>query len=397
MEIDRVGSLRGGRWLAWGVAAWLVVLPLAPLGAEEPDPAQTRRIMREVFEALRVLLPASLDEQRFADASLRPELREALGTLARNAGALARHGGPGEGSFAFLSRTLARDAHEIERRFEAGRFEESRFLLHEITEDCIACHSRLPDPDDAPLAASFLDDDAVSTLPLPEQARLAMATRQFERALSAYEQMFASPDHDAGSIDLLGELDDYLEVSLRVKGDFERPARTLAAFAARDDVRPLLREEIGQWVADLRLLGARAPIEGFEAGRALVREAETASEGRPTRALPVRYHAASGTLHRHVATLPEGDRRAAEAWYWLGVIESRVGRSFWLSEAEAYFEAAIRLAPADPIAKDAYARLEEFVMAGYTGSSGEHVPPDVQAWLAELSHLILAATGEDSS
>jgi tetratricopeptide (TPR) repeat protein len=363
-------------------AAAALVLGLATAGsASEPDVEQTRRIMREVFDALHRLLPASLDEDRFADEALQPELRDAIATLARNAGALARHGAGGDESFAFLSRTLARDANEIERRFAAGRLEETRFLLNHITEDCVACHSRLPDPGDAPLSARFMDENAVRALPLAEQAQLAMATRQFERALAAYETMLASPGFDAGSIDLLGELDDYLEVCLRVKGDFERPARKLEAFRQRDDVRTTLRKEIDQWITDLRALGARAPIEGFEAGRKLVKEAEAEAGGRDTRALHVRYHAAAGILHRYLSTLPTGDRRAAEAYYWLGLIESRVGRSYWLSETEHYLEAAIRLAPGDPIALDAYAFLEEFVTLGYTGSSGEHVPEDVQAWL----------------
>ena len=112
----------------------------------------------------------------------------------------------------------------------------------------------------------------------------------------------------------------------------------------------------------------------------------------------VHHHlAASGALQRYVASLHDGDRRAAEAYYWLGVIESRVGRSFWLSQTEPYLEAAIRLAPDQPIAELAYSRLEEFVVGGYTGSSGEHVPPDVKAWLEELQQLIRRTRGEDRS
>ena len=41
--------------------------------------------------------------------------------------------------------------------------------------------------------------------------------------------------------------------------------------------------------------------------------------------------------------------------------------------------------------------LEDFVIGGYTGSSGEHVPPEVKAWLAELQGLIRNARGEDRS
>ena len=379
-----------------GVLLACAALAAVPLRAEEPDPAQTRRIMGEVFDALRELLPASLDAERFADAELQPKIRTALGTLARHAGQLSAHGAGSGESFGFLSRTLARDVNEIERRYTAGRLEEARFLLHEVIEDCVACHARLPDPQDAALSARFMDEAEIAALPLDERARLAMATRQFERALAAQEAMLTSPSYDAGSLDLLGELDDYLEVCLRVKRDFERPARALETFAAREDVRPNLREVLEVWIADLRALGARAPIEGLEAARALVREAEAKAAGRETRALHVRYHTAGGTLHRFLASLPAEDPRAAEVYYWLGIVESRVGRSFWLSEAEPYWEAAIRLAPADPIARQAYARLEDFVVAGYTGSSGEHVPPDVQAWLAELSRLILTASGEDS-
>ena len=106
---------------------------------------------------------------------------------------------------------------------------------------------------------------------------------------------------------------------------------------------------------------------------------------------------ASGALHRYVASQTDGGPSTAEAYYWLGVIESRIGRSFWLSQTEPYYEAAIRLAPGEPIAKQAYANLEEFVVGGYTGSSGEHVPPDVKAWLGELERLVRTTQAEDRS
>ncbi len=378
-------------------AVAMLLFSVVRTGAEEPDPAETRRIMREVFAALQRVLPPSLDEKRFADPALRPQIRQSLATLSRNAGRLATHGAGRGQSFAFLSRSLAREAAEIERRYVAGRFLEAQFELREFTENCAACHSRLPDAEDAALSSRFMDETAIAALPLPERANLAMATRQFDRALQAQETMLTSPDFDISSIDLLGYLDDYIEVCVRVKGDFERPARALAAFAKRSDVRPGLRDVVNQWVADLRALGARGPIEGFDAGRELARETEAAVAKRGERALLVRFEAASGTLHRWLASAPDGDPRTAEAYYWLGMIESRIGRSFWLSQTEPYLEASIRLAPGDPVAGKAYALLEEFVVGGYTGSSGEHVPADVKAWLEELARLIADTRGEDRS
>jgi hypothetical protein len=370
------------------VAAAAALLGAVPLRAVEPDVNQTRQIMHEVFGALKDVLPLSLDERRFADPAHRAAIRASLAILSRNAAKLRGHGAGHGQSFEFLSASLAREAAEIERRFAAGRFPEAQFELHEFTENCVACHSRLPDADDARLSARFMDDAQIAALPLPERAQLGMATRQFERALAAQEAMLTSPAFDIGSIDLVSYLDDYIEVCVRVKRDFERPARALEAFAKRPDLRANLRSEVQQWVTDLRAFGARAPVEGLAAGRQLAQETEAASAGGREHALLVRFEVASGALLRTVASLPDGDPRAAEAYYWLGVIESRVGRSFWLSQTEPYLEAAIRLAPGGPFAARAYSLLEEFVVGGYTGSSGEHVPPDVKAHLAELEHLV---------
>ena len=279
-----------------------------PAHGEEPDPDETRAIMQEVFAALQTVLPPSLDEKRFADPARRPEIHAALRTLSQNAGRLSAHASSSGPAFAFLSRSLAREANEIERRYAAGRFREAQFELHEFTENCVACHSRLPDPQDSALSSRFMDESEIAALPLPERAQLAMATRQFERALAAQEAMLTSREFDVSSIDLLGYLDDYLEVCVRVKADFERPARTLEAFAKRPDIREGLRNDVQHWVTDLRALSKGGPVEGFEAGRRMAQEAESAVAKLGERKLTVRYQAASGALHRFVAAAPRGDR-----------------------------------------------------------------------------------------
>jgi len=383
---------------AYGAGAALAALALvAPATALEPDPAATRAIMREVFEALQQSLPASLDEESFRDPARREEIGRALQTLATHSERVANHGSRAGEDFAFLSRSLARDARDAERRFAGGYPSEARFLLHGIVENCAACHSRLPDPEDARLPSRILDEQALAELELPERATLAVATRQFEDALEAMETMFASTRYDAGSIELMGHLEDYLEITLQVKNEPKRAARTLRAFSEREDVRPGLDAKLARWIEDLEQLAERGPVEGLPAAREMVERAEAATPHLGERAELVRYVAAAGALHRFLATLESGDSQAAEAYYWLGVVESRIGRSFWLSQTEAYLEASIRLAPAGPFADDAYAVLEEFVVLGYTGSSGEHVPPEVQGWLDELRRLIAKSREGDAA
>ncbi len=106
------------------------------------------------------------------------------------------------------------------------------------------------------------------------------------------------------------------------------------------------------------------------------------------------YLQASGILHRFAAAPAQPRSDLAEAYYLLGAIEAQVGKSFWPSQAEALLEAAIRTAPREPAAQRAYELLEEFLMAGYTGSDGTHVPPDI---MARLDALRLIAFGEPTA
>ena len=56
----------------------------------------------------------------------------------------------------------------------------------------------------------------------------------------------------------------------------------------------------------------------------------------------------------------------AEAYYLLGVAESFISRTLWMSETEFFLETAIRLAPKSVSARQAYAFLEEYVLIRYT-------------------------------
>jgi hypothetical protein len=369
----------------------LLAASAAQAATDESEARETRAMMDQIFQALADVLPASLDEQRFAEPAQREAILTALGKLAAGGAQLEAHGRQRDASFGFLSLSLARDTEEIRRRYADGRTEEARFLLHEVTQDCVACHSRLPSERDASLGRRLMDEKRIAALPLDERARLEFATRQFERAQETNEALLASPEHAANDLDLTGVLDEYLELCLRVRRDLERPARTLERFAARPDVGPRLRVRVARWVESLRELAARkraaTPMEEAQALLALGGDRARFPDERDALVYDL---AASAELLRFADATPPGPE-AALAFFRLGEIESRIGRSFWLSQTEAYLETAIRMAPGEPFAPRALDQLEEFLVSGYTGSAGRQVPPDVQKRLAELRSLVAAA------
>src|SRR5262245_41152489 len=380
-----------------GIAPIAALLLTASGDVAEAEPAAaeqaTRTTMGQIVDSMAFVLPLATSDERFADPAQRKAIQAALDALAMNAAKVESHGQGRDLGFTFLSRSLARDAREVRDRFAAGRPAEARFLLVEMSDDCAACHSRLPDRREHPVGRRLVDDPRVAKLDLDERVNLEVATRQFDRALASYEALFADPARSPSDFDLEGHVDGYLEVVVRVQNDPERALRTFSALAQRKDLPANLRENLGAWIASLRALRGRT-FSGtpLAQARALVAEAQDVSRYPDHRSALVVYLAASGILNRFIAGKPSRPE-LGEAAYLLGVIESRIGRSFWLSGTEFYLEQAILLAPQQPFASDAYDLLEEFLVSGYTGTQGSEVPPDVRAHLDELKGRIRRAQG----
>ncbi len=376
------------------IAALLLSVP-AHAEAAEPaaDPNATRATMGKIVDSLAFVLPLATSDERFADPAQRRAIQAALDALATDGAKVESHGSGSDLGFTFLARSLARDTREIRTRFEAGRSAEARFLLLEVSDHCATCHSRLPDAREHPVGRRLVDDPRVAALAPDERVNLEVATRLFERALAGYEALFADPTRSPSDLDLEGHVDGYLEVVVRVQNDPERALRTFSALAQRKDLPAALRENAGAWIASLRALRGRSfPGAPLAEARALVAEAQDVSRYPDDRSALVVYLAASGILYRMSAGEPSR-AELGEACYLLGVIESRIGRSFWLSQTEFFLEQAIRLAPQRPFANDAVQLLEEFLVSGATGAQGSEVPPEVRARLDELHGLIRRAQG----
>jgi hypothetical protein len=375
------------------LAACLALLAALPLRAEEQATREaTRATMREIFESIRVLLPLSVRWEEFQSPAQRDAVLGALRRLTQNAAVLSEHARAEDPGFRHLGRSLERDAQEALREYERGRYAHAEFLVLSLTEYCVACHSRLPSPGDSPLAAHFVDGSALASLPAAERAGLQVATRQFDAALVSYEALLREPGYAPG--ELLDPLTDYLIVALRVKQDPARPIPVLEHFARRPDLRRYLRLDVERWIADLRRLAAQPRAEAdLATARRLL------AEGRDLIAFPgdrralVHYVAASDILYRWLEAqpgpAPDGaatDR--AEAYYLLGLIETRIGRDRGASPARYYLENAVRLAPKAPFAQLAYAVLEEETLLDYGAVEGEALPDDVEQRLAELERLL---------
>jgi hypothetical protein len=345
--------------------------------------------MRDIFQALITVFPVSLDAQQFQDPAQQPRLLVALRILAQHAGQLASHGQDVPQHLDFLRHSLASEAQTVLQRYEQTQYQAAQFALHQLTERCFACHSKLPTPRRFVLGQRFLAEAPLANLSLKQRARLAVATRQFDTALELYETLFQSPAITAGDIGLMGAFEDYLKIVVRVHNDVRRALLTLETFRQRPDVPPYLTEHLGSWVGALKEVYAVEALDDIlPYARTLIRDGQQRNRFPADRLGLVHFVVASGLLHRYVDTRTVTGTPLAEAYYLLGVAESYISRTLWMPETEFFLETAIRLAPQSMPARKAYAFLEEYVLMGHTGSAGLHLPADVQARLAELRRLL---------
>jgi hypothetical protein len=388
--VDR--SWASAPWRAFIVALGLFVFA-APIGCGEgsgdPEPkvtSDTHEIMGEIFGAMRELLPLSVQTEELSNPSRRDQVASSIRTLSRNSGMLAAHVGGKDAQLQFLARSITADAHELERAYQEERFERAAFLLRNLTENCVVCHTRLSSEKDSPVTQGFIDEIVFDGLELEPRATLQIATRQFDSALDTLERLFAS---SISPVTMLGPLTDYLVVSIRVKRDYERPIPTLERFAVRPDLWTQLRAEVETWVEALPELKVRASGDPDVAtARSLLGEARQMVDFPADRRWLAHLVVASDILERYIDSHPPPDPHLAEAYYLLGITEARIGRNYWVTPAPFLLETSIRMSNGESFAADAFALLEQELLMSYEGSDYEEIPADERVVLDELEAML---------
>ena len=365
-----------------------VILCAVVAWAQETTPTATQTSMRGMFVVLSGVYRYSLDAKTFDDPKNHDAILTSLEALAKNSEQLTAHGGGLDPSFDFMKRSLSRDAHDALANFKSANYIGSRFILNDITENCVTCHTKRPAGKPFEAGQQFLDDIDAKSFPAPARAKLQVATRQFSEAMKTYEEIILSPKMTSADLTVYDVFDNYLSVSVGALNDVKRPVPTLEKFARRADMPDAVKADAQAWIASLKTLNLGVPKgEELAAARGMVLGAGGKNASSADRSHLVDFIASITLLHRYFRSNPQDDASAAEAYYLLGVAESHVSRSYWVSETEYLLEKAIRLAPKSQVAKDALAYLEDYRRSLSGATPFPPVPPDTLANLDELRKL----------
>lgn len=373
-----------------GIGILCAALGASAESGEARPAAHPRATMHRVFDAVVVLVPLSLDEERFRARKEQPAISREIHALAGAARALEQHAAGRDRSFRFLAASLAKDVEEILHSYNWGRYEEARLFVLESTRNCVACHQRLPSGRDFPLAEELLARIDMASLSPHERGQLYLITRQFGRALDTWESLFrawlVSPELLASG----GYLQDYLTVAIRVEGTYTRARSSLEELRGREGLDPDLREQLGAWIRDLRRFEQSEGLPADLAGIQKIIDQAPEGEGMST----VSDLVASAALFRFLDARdgrPGREKEVAEAYYLLGLVEARGTESMWVPQVPFHLELSIRLDPKGPRAAPALALLEQHLQIGYGVLDEEVLPRDLWTSLVELRRLVKTA------
>lgn len=381
----------------WVTAAWTLTLACANDAPGDPEAApaaaeQPHQTMREIFENVAVLLPASIDAASYASPQSRDALRTRLDLLAASAGELQHHTRTREATFAQLSRMLLRDVDAARDRFAEGDFEASRERLIGSIWNCIECHTLQPSARRFAMADRLLERVEVEELMPHERALLSVLARRMNEALEIWEALLIDPTADAAQLDAAGVFRDYLAVALRVERDPARAADTLRLVERRSDLPPHLVILIPRWIDALDALAADGdPPATLERARALEARADGFAMTDDDRSRLVIDLLNTSVLLQLVQREDLAPADRSEAYWRLGEIESRGLGPFSTPKSELHLETAILAQPDGPFAERAFDELVASTAGPYGGLDGPNLPESVRKQLVELRDLIRAS------
>ena len=324
---------------------------------------QTADIMHRVYDAIAYLLPLSVRRGDAASQWDKELIEEKLKALTDAAGTLVKHADHEDAEFRLLARSFDRLVQDIGVSFRAQWPDYAYYSLMELTDHCVACHSRLPAHSQDLFGQRLMARMNVETLEPESRTLLFIATRQFDAALSLFEQQLMDPKTSPIEADYRGIMLRYLRLAIATGGANERVAAFLDAYGKRADMPYYLAHRLQHWRSTITKL--TDSLEGspdlgrarqiFDSGTVL-----TLAPGNRLRA--VEDFVAARIMRTYLQAHPKASSaERGEIYYKLGIVALRSSEPEpAVPELEMLMAASIQSNPHGPYAHDAYAILEEY-------------------------------------
>lgn len=356
-------------------------------GLPQKEDPKLQGVMQGIYQQMTQLIPLSLSEAQFFDPKNRPKIKKIYDNLDQLSSQLKeRTKGKKDGVFKDIRDDFLLLGQRSKWAFEKGNLAGAQAMIGFQTEYCMSCHTQSASKKDAKTTLSFFDQVAFQELNPLARAKYLTIARQFDKALTEYENLMTKGSLTDEEKILLNPYKDYLILGLRVKEDPPRVKKTLETLVKGQE--PLiLKQNFTKWLEALASFQKLKKPWTFATAEKILAEGRRHLHYPSDRSGVVHFIVASGILRASLESKTNWNPdELAHHYLLLGETELVIdGFDF---HALRYFEDAVRSAPKSSYAAKALALFEDTLIQGFTGSRGTSVPDEDRARLDELKELV---------
>ncbi len=265
--------------------------------------------------------------------------------------------------------------------YKLGYREYARNQIRTITGFCMACHTA----GDQKLNAQVFDEALPPEANSLERADFYAATRQFDKALEAYENVVFNrkAESEKDFIDASRAIRSYLSISVRVKKTPKLTYAFLTKVEMQKNLLSFFERDLKQWKADVaawmqekRHSENDLPVKQLLAkAYRLIELARKQQKFAADHTGDVNFLRA--TTYAHLASDRSKDSAdRAQAFFLLGQSYAALSDPFLWQLDGMYFQACIEEKPHSTISRNCFKHLASGIYLGYSGSSGVNIPRD---------------------
>lgn len=272
----------------------------------------------------------------------------------------------------FVASQFSQNLYRANEAFKSGRVEYARYEVMKVTNACIQCHTRMQQ---GPEFSFTRNESFLKKLPVLDQAEFLIASRNYNQA---YELLLKSLSTDQRGSVQFWQLDRMANLALQIAVQYEQsPDKALQVVTAIESSKQIpisLRDRAREWKSEI--LGWKSEGQkkvSLSTLQQLVRKNK--SEIAAMRAIPSLLSLLSSDL---------ASDEYGEALLLTGESYEILSHISHMALHENYYESCIRNSPHTKTARTCHKNLVRSVGLGYSGSSGIHIPLNIEIWLDQL-------------
>lgn len=341
--------------------------------------------MQHLTFAFEQILPVVADPLKYSELNNQKGIKKQLADLRGIAANIHKEAIPPDQdpSIQMISDRFVKNVELAVQAYDEGSFEFSRVTLKNSLAQCVQCHTRL---EYGPRLSRSLQPDYLNQLNPIDRVNFLVASRHFNDGIKEIERTLMQ-DQDSHNIFYWQRLVQLgLVIHVRFNMDKLATQKFLDMVEAQPKTPYFIRRNLPYWKSSIKAWEKRPTQNSLNNAKSLIQLADKAQRESLSDGGYVDYLRAARMLHEFLIG-PKAKADKAEALFLLGSVYDNVGEAGAWAINEDYYELCIKTLPHSDQAKKCYARMEESLISGFSGSSGFHLPKDVQSKLVELRQM----------